>query len=111
MMNRVRVESQLASLERLAPHLSEHGCDISAQDAALTLIRDFDASALAREDKALGIAYAKLRETLKAIAEGRCGHLSIDQVAAFSRFYREQMLRTEIGATSGKKFLTRGGLT
>lgn len=96
-MNLVRVESQLASLERLVPHLTEHGCDISAQDAARSLMRDFDAAALAREDKVLGTTYAKLRDTLNAIAEGRCGHLSVDQVAAFSRFYREQMLRAEIG--------------
>lgn len=104
-MNLVRVESQLASLERLVPHLTEHGCDISAQDAARTLMRYFDAAALAQEDKALRSTYAELRDKLKAIAEGRSGHLSVDQVATFSRFYREQMLRAEIGATSGNKLV------
>ena len=41
-MNLHRVESQLSSLERLVPHLTQHGCDISAQDAARALIRYFD---------------------------------------------------------------------
>lgn len=105
MMNLVRVESQLSSLERLVPHLTEHGCDISAQDAARALMRDFDAAALADEDKVLGSTYAKLRDKLKAIAEGRSGHLSVDQVATFSRFYRERLLRAEIGAAPGSRFI------
>ena len=96
-MNLHGVETQLTSLERLVPHLTEHGCDISAQDAARTLMRYFDAAALGRDDQVLGTAYAKLRDRLKAIAEGRSGRLSMDQVAAFSRFYREQMLRAETG--------------
>jgi hypothetical protein len=103
MMNLYRVESQLTSLERLVPHLTEYGCDISAQDAACTLMRDFDAAALAQEDKALGSAYASLRDKLQAVAEGRSGRLPVDQVAIFSRCYREQMLRAEIGASSGHK--------
>lgn len=99
-MSLYRVESQLTSLERLVPHLTEHGCDISAQDAARSLMRYFDAAGLAREDKVLGSTYAGLRDKLKAIAEGRSGRLPIDQVAAFSRFYREQLLRAEMRSTS-----------
>ena len=96
-MNLYRLESQLASLDRLVPHLTEHGCDISAQDAARSLMRYFDAAALAYSDKVLGSAYAGLRDKLTAIAEGRSGRLPADQVAAFSRLYREQLLRAETG--------------
>ena len=99
-MNLHRVESQLASLDRLVPHLTEHGCDISAQDAARALIGYFDAAALAQEDKMVGSTYRSLRDRLKAIAEGRSGRLSMDQVAAFSRLYREQLLRTELRSIS-----------
>jgi hypothetical protein len=102
-MNLHRVESQLASLDRLVPHLTEYGCDISAQDAAQSLMRYFDAAALARNDKFVGSSYAILRDRLKAIAEGREKRLPVDQVAAFCRLYREQMLRSETGATSGNK--------
>ena len=94
-MHLYRVELQLAGLARLVPHLTQHGCDVSAQDAARTLMRYFDTLDLAQEDKALAIAYAELRGCLKDIAEGRSGFLPIDKVAAFSRFYREQMLRAE----------------
>jgi hypothetical protein len=104
-MNLHRVETQLASLDRLVPHLTEHGCDISAQDAARSLMRYFDAAALARDDKFVGTTYASLRDKLKAIAEGRSKRLPVDQVAAFSRLYREQMLRSEAGATSGNKLV------
>lgn len=100
-MNLYRVESQLASLDRLVPHLSEHGCDISAQDAARSLMRYFDHAALARSDKFVGISYASLRDKLAAIAEGRAQRLPMDQVACFSRLYRERMLRAEMRATSG----------
>src|SRR5437667_220672 len=48
-MNLHRVESQLSSLERLVPHLTQHGCDISAQDAARALMRYFDDVRPARE--------------------------------------------------------------
>ena len=102
-MNLRGVESQLASLDRLVPHLIEHGCDICAQDAARSLIRYFDAAALARSDKFVGTTYAGLRDRLQAIAEGREKRLPMVEVAAFSRLYREQMLRSEAGAVSGKK--------
>jgi hypothetical protein len=103
-MNLHRVESQLSSLERLVPHLSQHGCDISAQDAARALIHYFDDAPSGREieddllkneHKALGSAYAQLRGRLKDIADGRSGMLPVEQVAAFTRFYREHMLRAE----------------
>jgi hypothetical protein len=94
-MNLYRVESQLASLERLVPHLTRHGCDISAQDAALSLMRYFDDSRDAREDKALASAYDEFRGRLKDIAEGRSGSLPISQVAVFTRCFRERLLRAE----------------
>ena len=94
-MNLHRVESQLAGLERLVPHLTRHGCDISAQDAARTLMRYFDDARLTHEDRTLAVAYDELRERLKDIADGRSGRLPTSKVAAFTRFYREHMLRTE----------------
>lgn len=94
-MNLYPVESQLASLERLVPHLTQHGCDISAQDAARTLMRFFDDSRPAREDKALAKAYDELRRRLKDIADGRAGSLPISKVAVFTRCYREHLLRGE----------------
>jgi len=87
------VESQLASLERLVPHLTRHGCDSSAQDAAQTLLRYFDDARDAREDKALASAYATVRRRLKDIAEGRAGSLPVSNVAVFTRCYREHLLR------------------
>jgi hypothetical protein len=92
-MNLHRVESQLASLDRLVPHLTEYGCDISAQDAARTLILYFDAAVLSRDDRFVGTSYAGLRDRLKAIAEGRERRLPVDEVGAFCRLYRERMLR------------------
>jgi hypothetical protein len=108
-MNLYRVESQLTSLERLVPHLLQHGCDISAQDAARVLMRYFDDARpsqpgdreddlLDRENRALGSVYAELRGRLKDIAEGRSGFLPIEKVAAFTRFYREHMLRAAAAA-------------
>jgi hypothetical protein len=88
-----RVESQLANLERLVPHLTQHGCDMSAQDAAQTLMRYFDDSGPARENKALASAYGELRRRLKDIAEGRSGRLPMSNVAVFTRCYREHLLR------------------
>jgi hypothetical protein len=88
-----RVESQLANLERLVPHLTQHGCDMSAQDAAQTRMRYFDDSRPARENKALASAYDELRRRLKDIAEGRSGRLPMSNVAVFTRCYREHLLR------------------
>lgn len=97
-MNLYRVESQFASLERLVPHLTQHGCDISAQDAARSLMRYFDDSAAAREDKALASAYGEVRRKLKDIADGRAGQLPSSKVALFIRCYREHLLRAELVA-------------
>jgi hypothetical protein len=94
-MNLYRIESQLASLERLVPHLTRHGCDISAQDAARSLMRYFDDSRDPREDKALATAYDEVRRPLKDIADGRSGSLPTGKVAAFTRCYREHILRAE----------------
>jgi hypothetical protein len=87
------VESQLETLERLVPHLTRHGCDVSAQDAAQTLMRYFDDSPEPREVKALASAYAALRRRLREIAEGRSGSLPHSNVAVFTRCYREHLLR------------------
>jgi len=87
------VESQLASLERLVPHLAQHGCDVSAQDAAQMLMRYFDDDPEARTDKALASAYDEVRGRLKAVAEGRAGRLPMSYVALFIRCYREHLLR------------------
>jgi hypothetical protein len=91
-MNRP-VESQLESLERLVPHLTRHGCDVSAQDAAQTLMRYFDDSPEAREVKTLASAYAAVRLRLQDIAQGRSGSLPVSNVAVFTRCYREHLLR------------------
>jgi hypothetical protein len=97
-MNLYRVESQLASLERLVPHLTQHGCDISAQDAAQYLMRYFDDLRDARADKALASAYDEVRRRLQDIAEGRSGRLPMSKVAVFTRCYREHLLRAEAAA-------------
>lgn len=96
-MNPQVMESQLACLERLVPYVGEHGCDLCAQDAAATLMRSLDTADLGHEHKALAGAYAELRIRLQAISEGRSGSLPVDQVACFSRFYREHWLRTRTG--------------
>ena len=102
-MNLERVESHLTTLERLAPYLTQHGCDLSAQDAARALMRYFDEGAsppgkpgdelLEHENRTLRRSYAVLRARLKDIAEGRSGRLPVAEVAAFTRFYREHILR------------------
>jgi hemerythrin-like domain-containing protein len=39
-----RIAAQLASLERLVPHLGAHGCDPRAREAARAVMRYFDTS-------------------------------------------------------------------
>jgi pyridoxamine 5'-phosphate oxidase len=39
-----RIEAQLATLERLGPHLEKHGCDAEARSAAQAVLRYFDTS-------------------------------------------------------------------
>jgi hemerythrin-like domain-containing protein len=39
-----RIEAQLATLERLGPHLETHGCDAEAKAAAQAVLRYFDTS-------------------------------------------------------------------
>jgi hypothetical protein len=113
------VESQLSNLERLVPHLTKHGCDISAQDAARALMRYFDDASrsgeiqdelLQHENRALGRAYAQLRGRLKDIADGRSVMLSTEQVAAFTRFYREHMLRAESVMPAAARSRSMAGL-
>ena len=100
-MNLEGVESHLTTLERLAPYLAQHGCDLSAQDAARALMRYFDEGPhpilpgdglLEHKDRALGRSYAGLRERLWNIAEGRADPLPVYEVAVFTRFYREHLL-------------------
>ncbi len=98
------IESRLETLERLVPHLAQHGCDISAQDGARELIRYFDqlareieAAESGYERRAMRRAYGRLREQLNAIAEGRLRVLPGDEVGCFIRFYREHRLRIDAG--------------
>ncbi len=42
----IRIERQCSTLKRLAPHLVEHGADSQARQAALSIMRYFDTSAL-----------------------------------------------------------------
>ena len=105
-MNLERVESHLTTLERLAPYLTQHGCDLSAQDAARALMRYFDEGPvqpatpgdelLEHENQALVRSYAGLRARLKDIAEGRSDRLPVAEVAAFTRFCREHILRAGV---------------
>jgi hemerythrin-like domain-containing protein len=47
-----RIEAQLATLERLVPHLETKGCDAEAQSAARAVLRYFDTSgALHHQDE------------------------------------------------------------
>ena len=39
-----RIEAQLATLERLVPHVARHGCDEPAREAARAVMRYFDTS-------------------------------------------------------------------
>jgi len=73
-MNLERVESHLATLERLAPYLTQHGRDLSAQDAARALMRYFDEG-----------PHPFLP------ADGSLEHEN-REVAVLTRFYREHLL-------------------
>ena len=64
-----RIQAQLATLERLGPHLETHGCDAEARTAAQAVLRYFDtAGALHHQDEDQDL-FPLLR--LKAAAGGR----------------------------------------
>src|SRR5215813_1609940 len=90
-MNLERVESHLTTLERLALYLTQHGCDLSAQDAARALMRYFDEGPhpsppgdglLEHENRALGRSYAGLRERLRNLGANGCRLLPLRPAGA-----------------------------
>ena len=69
-----RIEAQLATLERLAPHLETHGCDAEAKAAAQAVLRYFDTSGrLHHEDE---------DEDLFPLLRGRAAAAGRPEVAA-----------------------------
>jgi hemerythrin-like domain-containing protein len=92
-----RVQRMVALLERLAPHLAAHGSDEQARQAAADLTRYFDTSAVHHHDdeerhvlpllvrlghpalaqelfdahRALGAAWARIRDELAAVQAGQ----------------------------------------
>ena len=77
-----RIEAQLATLERLAPHLAARGCDAEARSAVQAVLRYFDTSgALHHEDEDHDL-FPLLRA--KAAAEGR-----VEIAAAIDELERE----------------------
>jgi iron-sulfur cluster repair protein YtfE (RIC family) len=77
-----RIEAQLATLERLAPHLAAKGCDAEARSAVQAVLRYFDTSgALHHQDEDHDL-FPLLRA--KAAAEGR-----VEIAAAIDELERE----------------------
>jgi iron-sulfur cluster repair protein YtfE (RIC family) len=66
-----RIEAQLATLERLAPHLAARGCDAEARAAAQAVLRYFDTSGVLHHQDEDHDLFPLLRA--KAAAEGRVG--------------------------------------
>jgi hemerythrin-like domain-containing protein len=92
-----RVERMLVLLERLAEHLKQHGADSPARDAARDVMRYFDTAAphhhedeerhvlpalraqgqgaladrIHADHEVMAVAWARLRQDLHALAEGR----------------------------------------
>ncbi|MCK9283396.1 MAG: hemerythrin domain-containing protein [Rhodocyclaceae bacterium] len=117
-----RIESQLATLERLLEHVPRHGSDVQAQQAASAVIRYFDSAGrhhhedeemdlfprlrrrLAENvDNMLAVLLAEhaqmertwplLRSILAEIAVGQSGHLDPDKVHAYTALYRRHIER------------------
>ena len=107
-----KIQSQCATLRKLLQHLSSHGCDAQAQQAAQAILRYFDTAGqnhhddeeqdlfpyliatqnaevheliahLLDEHKVLNAAWQQLRPLLLSIAEGRAAELDIKSVEHF----------------------------
>ena len=107
-----KIQSQCATLHKLLQHLSSHGCDTQAQQAAQAILRYFDTAGqnhhddeeqdlfpyllatpntevheliahLLEEHKVLNVAWQQLRPLLLDIAEGRTAELDIKSVGHF----------------------------
>ena len=82
-----RIQEQLATLERLGPHLEKHGCDAEARAAAQRVLRYFDTSGVFHhqdEDEdlfpllAAKAAAAARRDVSTALDELREEHRTMD---------------------------------
>ncbi len=111
-----RIQSQCATLHKLLQHLSSHGCDTQAQQAAQAILRYFDTAGqnhhddeeqdlfpcllatpnsevheliarLLDEHKVLNAAWHQLRPLLLDIAEGREVALDIKSVEHFIKVH------------------------
>ena len=107
-----KIQTQCATLRKLPQHLSSHGCDMQARQAAQAILRYFDTAGqnhhddeeldlfprllatpntevhelLARlldEHKVMDMTWQQLRPLLLAIAEGRSAELDIKAVEHF----------------------------
>ncbi|RFC32159.1 MAG: Hemerythrin-like domain-containing protein [Candidatus Nitrotoga sp. MKT] len=107
-----KIQSQCATLRKLPQHLSSHGCDAQAQQAAQAILRYFDTAGqnhhddeeqdlfpcllatpnvevheliarLLDEHKVLNAAWQQLRPLLLDIAEGRATELDIKSTEHF----------------------------
>lgn len=107
-----KIQSQCATLRKLPQHLSSHGCDTQAQQAAQAILRYFDTAGqnhhddeeqdlfpcllatpnteihkliarLLDEHKMLNAAWQQLRPLLVGIAEGRATELDIKSAEHF----------------------------
>ena len=119
-----RIEAQLQTLEKLAPHLAASGCDEEGRTAARAVMRYFDTAGvhhhvdededlfpvlrtlaaeqgrdeigatlyeLEREHETMGGLYARLRESLDAVVQGRGARLDGGEVARFAWLYRRHI--------------------
>ena len=57
-----RIEAQLATLERLLPHLARHGADAAAQEAARAVLRYFDTAGVLHQQDEDDDLFPLLRE-------------------------------------------------
>ena len=115
-----RVERMLVLLQRLSAHLSTHGADEQARQAARDVMRYFDLAApdhhedeerhvlpclrehgqaalaerVLREHVAMATAWAEVRAVLQGVEQGRCGvdgAVLARQWRAFAALYREHV--------------------
>ena len=111
-----KIQAQCVTLRKLLQHLSSHGCDMQARQAAQAILRYFDTAGqnhhddeeqdlfppllatpnaevheliarLLDEHKVLEAAWQQLRPLLLAIAEGRAAKLDIESVEHFIKVH------------------------